>query len=199
MEAIDFVISELNTVLPDLPGAVASMNFRANPDAARVLLMKCYLNRGAFENRASPTFADADMQQVITLGNNIINSGRYSFTPNYFDNFSVDNDVKSKEGIYAYQNSSGVTANNIGPQSRWFSTLHYNMYYRVNPNAGWNGFSTVAEFYNSFGVAAPTTRTPSDTLLDKRIGGRFYKGSTDISGLRPGLLIGQQYDTAGAP
>ena len=196
--AIDFVISELNAVLPDLPAASANMNYKANPDAARFLLMRSYLNRGAFGNRASPTFADADMQQVITLGNAIISTGRYTYTPNYFDNFSWDNGVKSREGIFAYQNTSGVSANNSGPHSRWYSTLHYNMYTPKNPNAGWNGFSTVAEFYNSFGVATPTTQTPNDTLLDHRIGGRFYAGATNISGLRPGLLIGQQYDQAGA-
>jgi len=73
------------------------------------------------------------------------------------------------------------------------------MYKPKNPNAGWNGFSTIAEFYNAFGVAAPVTQTPADTLLDKRLGGRYYVGSTNISGLRPGFLIGQQYDETGAP
>lgn len=198
-EAVDFIISELETILPDLPAANANMNYRANPDAARTLLMRCYLNKGAFANRAVPTFDPADMQQVITLGNDIINSGRYSFTPNYFDNFSYDNGAKSKEGIFAYLNTSGVSANNSGPHSRWYSTLHYNMYTPKNPNAGWNGFSTVAEFYNSFGVAAPVTRTPADTLIDRRIGGRYYAGATNVSGLRPGLLIGQQYNENGLP
>ncbi len=195
--AVEFIISELNAILPNLPAANANMNYKANPDAARTLLMKCYLNKGAFSNRVAPTFADADMQKVITLGNDIINSGRYSFTPNYFDNFSYDNGAKSKEGIFAYLNSSGVSANNSGPQSRWYSTLHYNMYTPKNPNAGWNGFATISEFYNSFGVATPTTQTPSDTLLDRRIGGRYYAGATNISGLRPGFLIGQQYDQNG--
>jgi hypothetical protein len=195
--AVDFIISELNAILPNLPAASANMNYKANPDAARALLMKCYLNKGAFANRANPTFADADMQQVITLGNAIISSGRYSYTSNYFDNFSSDNGAKSKEGIFAYQNSSGVSANNGGLHSHWMNTLHYNMYTAYNPNAGWNGFSTVAEFYNSFGVASAATQTPNDTLLDKRLGGRYYSGATDISGLRPGLLIGQQYNENG--
>ena len=30
------------------------------------------------------------------------------------------------------------------------------------------------------------------TTLDMRIGGRYYKGVTDVSGLRPGLLINQR-------
>lgn len=194
--AVSFIISELTTILPSLSNS--NPIYKATPDAARMLLMKCYLNRGAFINRAAPTFADADMQQVITLGNTLINSGKYSYTPNYFDNFSYDNGVKSKEGIFAYQNVSGVTVNNSGIHNRWWPTLHYN---QGLPGAigGWNGFSTVADFYNSFGVTSTPAQTSADTSLDQRLGGRYYAGSTNISGLRPGLLIGQQYDANGVP
>lgn len=195
-DAINFIISELTAALPDLPAT--NPITLATPDAARVLLMKCYLNKGAFLNRAAPTFDAADMQQVITLGNAIINSGKYSYTSNYFDNFSVDNDVKSSEGIFTYPNTSGVSTNNGGPQARWMMTLHYNSYTPNNPNAGWNGFSTISDFYNSFNTSATQTAFgPADTVFDKRLGGRFYKGATDVSGLRPGFLVGQQYNEAG--
>ncbi|TMI90720.1 MAG: RagB/SusD family nutrient uptake outer membrane protein [Bacteroidetes bacterium] len=197
--AIDFIISELNAILSTVPAASANINFRANPDAVRMLLMRCYLNKGAFANRAAPAFADADMQQVITLGNAIISSGRYSYTPNFFDNFTPDNQTKTKEAIWAYDNTSGVSAASLDVKSFWFRTLHYNSFDPKAPNAGWNGFSTVAEFYNSFGIAGTPTQTPTDTLLDQRIGGRFKPGITDVpgSGLRPGLLIGQQFDHLG--
>lgn len=197
--AIDFIISELNSIMAALPAGSANINYKANQDAAKMLLMRCYLNKGAFINRAAPTFADGDMQQVITLGNQIISSGHYSYTPNYFDNFTVDNQTKTKEAIWAYNNTSGVSANNMDVRSFWFRTLHYNSYDPKAPNAGWNGFSTVAEFYNSFGIAGAPAQTPDDTLLDQRIGGRFKAGVTDVpgSGLRPGLLIGQQYDHLG--
>jgi hypothetical protein len=190
--AVQFIISELTEILPNLPaGGVANMS-KANQDAANVLLMRLYLNRGAFNNRENPTFDDADMQKVITIGNAIINSGKYSYNPNYFGNFSPNNS-SSPEGIFAYPNTSGVATNNSGIQNRWWPTLHYNSYRPLAPQAGWNGFSTVADFYNSFGVTTAATQTPDDTLLDVRIGGRFYKGCTDVSGIRPGLLIGQQY------
>ena len=197
--AADFIISELNAILATMPAASANINYKGTADAARFLLMRCYLNRGAFANRAAPTFSDADMQQVITLGNAIMSSGRYSYTPEYFDNFTADNQSKTKEAIWAYDNTSGVSANNMDVRSFWYSTLHYNSFDPKAPNAGWNGFSTVAEFYNTFGVTTATTQTPSDTLLDQRIGGRFKKGVTDVpgSGLRPGLLIGQQFDDLG--
>lgn len=193
--AVDFIISELNAILPTLPAD--NPITKANPDAARVLLMKCYLNKGAYVNRTAPTFAASDMQQVITLGNAIINSNKYSYTPNYFDNFSVDNDVKSKEGIFTYPNSSGVAANNGGPQARWNMTLHYNSYTPNNPNAGWNGFSTISEFYSTFGVSAPVTFSTADSVLDARIGQKYYWGSSNISGIRPGFLVGQQYNENG--
>ena len=188
--AVSFIIDELTTIIPDLP-ATNGMSL-ANVDAANTLLMKLYLNRGAFNNREQPTFDDADMQKVITLGTAIMNSGKYAYSNNYFDNFSATNST-SKEGIFAYPNTSGVATNNSGIHNMWWATLHYNSYEPLAPQSGWNGFSTVADFYNSFGVNSTPTQTPADTLLDKRIGGRFYKGCTDVSGIRPGLLIGQQY------
>jgi hypothetical protein len=192
--AINFIISELTAVLPQLNAA--SPVSKANPDAARTLLMRCYLNKGAFLNRVTPTFADADMQQVITLGTQIINSRKYRYNTNYFDNFNAQNS-NSPEGIFASPNTSGVSVNNTGIHNRWMATLHYNSYTPRNPQAGWNGFATVADFYNSFGVTSTPTQTLNDSLLDERIGGRFYNGSTNVSGLRPGLLVGQQYNENG--
>jgi len=199
-DAVQFIIDELNAVLPDLKEGGRANMVIANQDACKTLLMRCYLNRGAFNNRAAPTFDDADMQQVVTLGTSVINSGNYSYMSEYFDNFSVTNS-NSTEGIFAYANHTGVSAGNSGINTRWFMTLHYNQYTPDNPNAGWNGFATVADFYNSFGVTTPlqasTTSPLSDTLVDKRLGRRFYKGVTDKSGQRPGFMIGQQYNENG--
>jgi hypothetical protein len=190
-----FIISELTAILPDLPAG--NNAHLANPNAARVLLMKCYLQKGTWANRAAPTFDAADMAQVITLGNAIIGSGKYSFATNYFDNFSPNNHASS-EAIFDYPNFSGVSANNSGIASRWNMTLHYNSWTPNNPNAGWNGFSTIGDFYSSFNVTAnPTAYGPTDTTLDPRIGGRYYWGSTNISGVRPGFLVNQQYNENG--
>ena len=199
-----FIISELTTILPDLPAG--NSNTQANPDAAKVLLMKCYLQKGAFSNTSKtpiktvPTFDAADMQQVISLGNSIISGGKYSFTPNYFDNFTVDNGVTSKENIFSYPNQSGVNQNHGGIESRWNMTLHYNSYTPNNPNAGWNGFSTISDFYNSFNTTGSATAFgPTDTIFDTRLGGRVLSNinSTKTSGIRPGLLVNQQFDENG--
>lgn len=194
--AVTFLISELTTILPQLG---SSNTFaQANPDACRALLMRLYLNRGAFNNRAKPTFADADMQQVITLGNAIINSGKYHYMSNYFDNFTATNG-SSTEGILAYPSTSGVSANNGGVDARWMMTFHYNEYNGQAPNAGWNGFSTISTFYDAFSVAGTATETAKDTSLDTRLGGRTTSNvaSYKNSGIRPGFLIGQQFDQNG--
>ena len=198
--AVDFIISELTASLPNIKAS--NPITQATPDAVKVLLMKCYLQKGTFVNRAAPTFAAADMQQVITLGNAIIASGKYSYTPNYFDNFTVDNDVKSKEGIFTYQNTTGVSTNSGNMAGRWNMTLHYNSYTPNNPNAGWNGFSTISDFYNSFNVTGtPTAFGPTDTSFDTRLGGRVLSNvaSTFKSGIRPGFLVGQQFNENGIP
>ena len=194
-DAAAFIIAELNAALPNLPATNGAD--KANPDACRTLLMKCYLQQGTWANRAAPTFAAADMQQVITLGNAIINSGKYKFATNYFDNFNANNDA-SPEGIFRYANNSGVGTNNSGITARWNMTLHYNSFTPNNPNAGWNGFSTIGDFYASFNTSAtPVVYGPADTAVDGRLGGRNYQNSKTISGINPGFLVNQQFNENG--
>lgn len=215
-DAANFIISELTTAIPDLPAATGSNASVVNKDVANVLLMKAYLQKGTFISRAAPTFDAGDMAKVVSIGTAIINSGIYSYSSNYFDNFSPDNHG-SKEAIFMYPNTGGVGTNHAGVETRWNMTLHYNSWDKAAPNAGWNGFSTISDFYNSFGTTAkPTTATSSsnrisgfftgvgsknnpDTLIDTRLGGRVTSNitSTQISGIRPGFLIGQQYDENG--
>jgi starch-binding outer membrane protein, SusD/RagB family len=175
-EALDFIISELNEILPNLPDGPA---YLANKDAARVLLMKVYLNRGTFLNRQNPEFPSSDMNQVITLADQIINSGKYSLAANFYDNFARNNDQLSTELIFTNQNQGGNRGGNV--QSRWYCGLHYNQ----NPS-GWNGFCTIAEFYDLF--EENDLRFSAD-----------YEGVTDVSGLKVGLLEGQQFDQSGNP
>ena len=194
--AVQFIISELESLLPDL--GAGNGPTQANPTAATLLLMKCYLNRGAFNNRAAPTFDDADMQKVITLGTSVIKGGAYSLETNYFDNFS-NTGGNSKELIFAYPATEGSSVNNPGMDARWMMTFHYNEYTAQAPNAGWNGFSTTGDFYLSFAAAGAMNFTPADTAVDTRLGGRRLSNviTTSMSGIKPGFLVGQQYDAAG--
>jgi len=75
IKALNYIISELDSIQNDLPDGPAS---RANKDANRVLLMKCYLNKVVYENRSASTFNfdPADMNKVIRLADEIIQSNR---------------------------------------------------------------------------------------------------------------------------
>ena len=86
--AADFIMAELTAILPNLPDGP----YQSNEDAAKALMMKLLLNKGVYANRQTPTFAAADMTQVITLADQIIASARnYSLTANFFDNSGRDN------------------------------------------------------------------------------------------------------------
>jgi starch-binding outer membrane protein, SusD/RagB family len=199
--AVLFIESELNSCITNLsPGNSTSI---ANQDAARTLLMKLLLNRGAFDTRATPTFAAADMQQVITLGNTILGNSAHSLDTNYFNMFLPTNS-NDPETIYSLPNTAvsktNGTSNYTNMQNRWFATGHYNQYDALAPNSGWNGFSIPGEFYNSFAVNSDAlTQTPKDTSYDLRLGGRYVVNETNVSGIRPGIEIGQQYSETGAP
>lgn len=183
-EAADFIISELNAILATLPDGSPTTAYVANKDAARALLMKVYLNYGVYGNRAAPTFPK--MNEVITLADAIINSNKYALNDNFFDAFAPDNDTRSKENIFTFLNTGTSARGSDAMRGFTYMVNHYNM----NPG-GWNGWSTLSDFYDKFGAT------------DQRRGIAYsYPGSLPNPGNRVnvGFLIGQQYDlTTGAP
>jgi starch-binding outer membrane protein, SusD/RagB family len=175
-EALTYIIGELNSIIADLPDGPVK---KANKNAARVLLMKCYLNKGVYANRAAPTFDAADMQQVITLADAVM-AGPYSFSTSYFDNFAPNNDAIGKENIWTAENVGGVSSGGI--RSRWHLTMHYNQ-----QPGGWNGFTTLSDFYGKFEAS------------DKRRGVAYQYTSPGAlanpgNRVNVGFLIGQQYN-----
>ncbi|UOR05317.1 RagB/SusD family nutrient uptake outer membrane protein [Hymenobacter aerilatus] len=180
-EALDFIVSEINAIQKDLPDGPAG---RANKDAARVLLMKCYLNKGVYANRQAPTFSAADMNQVIKLADEVISSGKYSFAPSVFDNFAPNNTVIGRENIFTQENTFG----NAGPtRDFWKFVSHYNM----APVNGYNGPATTAEFYSLF-----EANDKRRGVAYKTDGGPANPGNR----INVGFLVGQQYNLiTGAP
>ncbi len=168
-EVVQFVIDECNDIMGTLPDGPAH---RANKDAAKVLMMKAHLNKGAYINRTDPSFDPADMNRVIALADDLINSGKYTVAENYFDNFAPNNDQISTENIFTGLNEGGTNSGNV--RSRWFCTLHYNQH-----PSGWNGFTTLSNFYDTF--------EESDMRR-----GADYEGMTEVSGINAGFLVGQQ-------
>ncbi len=178
-EAIDFIASELNAIMNDLPTTGAA--YVANQHAAKTLLMKLYLNKGVFLNRQAPAFDAEDMNQVITLANEITTSNRYTISApgKYFDNFAPNNDAVSTENIFTLYNENGVRGGNI--DRTWNTIAHYNM-----TPGGWNGWCTLSDYYDLFDEG------------DERLGIYYqYPADTmDNPGKRRnvGFLIGQQYN-----
>ena len=145
-EAIDFIISELEKVIPKLPSFTRARRDKATKEAAQFLLAKCYLNKSVYKkDPSSPggpyTFAAADMNKVVELANAISANAEFKVADYYWDNFTWENGAKSTENIFVRNNESG------GNNTVWATCMgnHYSM----TPD-GWNGFTTLADFYNSF-------------------------------------------------
>lgn len=173
-EAIDFIISELESIVNTLPSYTHATRNKATKEAAKFLLAKAYLNKAVFKqdpsNPAGPyTFAPEDMNKVIGYCNDIAANAELSISSSYWDNFSWQNGTNSSENIFVRQNSQGINM-------VWATCMgnHYNM----APD-GWNGFTTLADFYNSFenGDSRKSTNLP---------------GFSDQVGRPAGFLIGQQ-------
>ncbi len=182
--ALDYVITELNGALTNLPDNGPA--FQATKNAARAVLMDAYLNKGVIANRQTPTFDPADMDRVITLADNIIAQNKYSLTPNYFDNFAPTNNVISKELIFTLGNrdpaAPGAGLNGNGVMFSYHESLHYNS--PVANGGGWNGFATLSDFYDKFNADDKRRETS-------------YPGVTDVQGIKVGMLVGQQFGPGG--
>lgn len=178
-DATDFIISELEEVLPLLSDT--NPPYRATKNAARGLLARMYINRGVYANRQSPEFSNADMDKVIQYVDEIAATGKQ--LDFYWDSFGPDNNDISSEIVFSIESQGGIRG--TGQWLIWFATFPAEM---VLPGdgGGWNGFATISEFYNSF--------EESDTR-------RYYEHplTMENGGYNVGFLTGQQYDVDGEP
>jgi starch-binding outer membrane protein, SusD/RagB family len=174
LAALDYIISEVNAAIANLPDGPAS---EPSKNAAKAFLMKCYLNRGIYASRQSPAFDIGDMNNVISLADEIINSNRYAFANNYFDNFAPDNGNIGKENIFTQENVGGVF---VSTQLLYYMVvpLHFNQ-----KPFGFNGWTTLSDFYDKFETD------------DLRRGQAYNTGLPNPGNrINMGFLIGQQYD-----
>jgi starch-binding outer membrane protein, SusD/RagB family len=154
-EATAFVIKELEDIISSLPPRVADQPNIVNSDAGHFLLAKLYLNKAVFNaaNPAGPyTFDPADMNKVVQHVD-AINS---SLTSDYWDNFAPTNNT-SPELLFVSKNVLG-TSGNI--QSRWRMSMHYNQ-----TPSGWNGFASLAEYYNRFDATDKRRNKTSPAII----------------------------------
>lgn len=174
-EACDYIISELESVKDQLPSYNHDNRNLATKEAAEFLLAKTYLNKAVYKQDptqpAGPfTWNAADMNKVIEYCDAIADNPLLQLADNYWDNFTWENGAKSSENIFVRENSDGINM-------VWATCMgnHYSM-----PPDGWNGFTTLSDFYNSF----------DDNDVRKKAD---IPGYTDVTGRNAGFLIGQQY------
>lgn len=174
-DATDFIIKDLEYADANL--STVAVAGHASKAAADALLVKVYLNKAVYKATAigGPfTFVADDMNKAITYSNKVIAAGyQLAGSGKYFDNFSWNNSTLSQEIILGLVNTSANAPANA--HNRWRMVMHYNQ----SPS-GWNGFTTLADFYKTF------------EAKDERIGGS-YPGLTNLNGLTTGFLLGQQY------
>jgi len=203
-EAVNFILSDLDAAIAGLPATPAQSDDldRASKAAARLLKAKVLLNRHIYENQLTGgggTPAAADMQEVINLVDAIEADG-FALQAGYFEIFESSADTET-----IWYVTSGNTGNRI------FNGLHYNS--TGLGGGGWNGFSTLAEFYDLFEGDPNQNRYESD-LESAQIDGQEERrggvpnigvpftgapgtsdnnGREDGSNVGNGFLIGQQY------
>ncbi|MGD1946480.1 MAG: RagB/SusD family nutrient uptake outer membrane protein [Croceivirga sp.] len=188
--AIDSIVADLNAAITDLPSVSAGngIDMKSTPTkaAARHLLAKLHLNKHVYLG-SSPDAAD--MQVVIDNVDAITADGYELAAPgDFFDIFRPSNDVETIWWSPA----------DAGPKT-WL-TLHYNQNFPgFNDGGGWNGFTTLAEFYDLF-EGPSETNYPGDGQEERR--GVVHDPSTaneDNLGIGLGFLINQQYEQDGTP
>lgn len=106
---------------------------------AQAILAKLYLNAEVYTG--TPRWADAE-----AAADEVINSGVYSLSTNYFANFATRNDGSTENIMTLPYDENNATGFNLGQM-----TLHYlnqeTFDLQVQP---WNGYATLEEFYNKY-------------------------------------------------
>ena len=181
-EAIDYLENELLSIVdlinPNLgPG-------RLTQGAVNGLLARLHLNAAVYRDPyGTPTFTNEELNKVVEYTSNIINSGQYSLSPEYFDLFNDDNH-SNDELIFALD-QRGVLKRE---HSRWaYWSIAGSLFPRPEfPSAdGTDGPAFTSDFYQTW-VDAYGSTDPAEADA------RFYQKNTivpeelqDLTGLSP--------------
>ena len=146
-EAVDYLEGELSSVVNQIntnlgPG-------RLTQSAVWGLLARLHLNAAVYRDPYStPNFLPEDMNKVIEYSDNIINSGQYSLSAEYFDLFNDDN-IGNPEIIFSLD-QRGVLRRE---HSRWaYWSIAGSLFPRPEfPSAdGTDGPALTSDFYQTW-------------------------------------------------
>jgi len=152
---------------------------------AQHLLAKVKLNGFIYKGESSPS--NQDMQDVIDLVDDIEAAG-YDLVPttdqdDYFELF-LGNNQSNSDVIWIVNASTG---------NRMWNGLHYNQTSTDNGGGGWNGFTTLSEFYDLFEGPDETNVTGSGQEYRRGYTQTEASTNADNQGFGYGFQVGQMY------
>ena len=139
-EVSQFIENELLAILPDLSPEVNTTTYgRVNQDVAKLILARLYLNAETYTELTRWT-------DVLAICDDIISSGHYSLSSDYFDNFDLDNHT-STENIFAIPFQEGE----IPGFNLVMASLHSENRRTFNlESQPWNGWCALEDFFNAY-------------------------------------------------
>jgi len=141
-QVYDFVVSELTEIIPNLSAEANAATYgRMNKWAAYMVLARTYLNAEVYTG--VPQWSKA-----LECANAIINSGTYSLSSDYSDNFTMALDHTNKEVIFSVPYDRVQSGAGFQQFAKWYppvSRLVFGSSYQC-----WGGSAANPQFINSY-------------------------------------------------
>ena len=174
-QAVEYIISELEEILPHLKTKSEVGSTRATVGAANTLLAKVYMNHEVFTGTAK-------WAEAISYCDKVIASNDYAIADDYWSMFLYDVE-EHPEFILRVPMDDNV---DYGADVQWTNpALHYAMVFG-NFTSLWNGPALTSTFFETWGTGENDARYYDDR-------------QKDILGFNFGLVQGQQYSIDGTP
>jgi hypothetical protein len=180
LQAYELIVKDLTEAIPALPNSNPTASAKGRPvkATARFFLAKVKLNAAVYKGSYGPN----DLQDVIDLVN-LIEADGYALEEDYFSIFPGFNAA----------NTDVIWSVGAGAGNRMWNGLHYSQSHPDNGGGGWNGFSTLSEFYDKF-EGPPNTNAIGGSQEERR-GYTHTLSSTNATnlGFGFGFQLGQMY------
>jgi starch-binding outer membrane protein, SusD/RagB family len=167
--------------LADLPASAPASSDKKRPAkaTARFFLAKVKLNSIIYNG----AYGSGDLDDVIAQVDAIKADGYSLVGGNYFDLFKGP----------SYTNTDVIWNVSAGAGNRMWNGLHYSQAQDGNGGGGWNGFSTLTEFYNKF--QGPSDSNTIGGAQEERRGYTHTLATTNATnqGFGFGFQFGQMY------
>jgi starch-binding outer membrane protein, SusD/RagB family len=172
-----FIETEVLAAIPKLSSDVTASTYgRPTVWVAKALLAKLYMNAQVYTGTAQWAKADGVISDIIA-------STKFSLTGDYQSIFKPDNGPQIKEIIFAIpfdaNKATGINRNGMVFQQK---TLHYPSGQKYGlPADPWNGFCTMAAFYNTYGAGDRRLIQWDEGLQFRADGAALFDGTYHVN------------------